>query len=46
MKETNQSRLLTAEITRRKLVQTTVVGGLAMATGAFSLPFSRTAHAV
>ncbi|HEI6925921.1 TPA: dimethylsulfoxide reductase subunit A [Yersinia enterocolitica] len=46
MKETNQSRLLTAEITRRKLVQTTVVSGLAMATGAFSLPFSRTAHAV
>ncbi|MHA3594419.1 dimethylsulfoxide reductase subunit A [Yersinia enterocolitica] len=46
MKETNQSRLLTAEITRRKLVQTTVVGGLAMATGAFSLPFYRTAHAV
>ncbi|EMJ3155316.1 dimethylsulfoxide reductase subunit A [Yersinia enterocolitica] len=46
MKETNQSRLLTAEITRRKLVQTTVVGGLAMVTGAFSLPFSRTAHAV
>ncbi|EKN4072398.1 dimethylsulfoxide reductase subunit A [Yersinia enterocolitica] len=46
MKETNQSRLLTAEITRRKLVQTTVVGGLSMATGAFSLPFSRTAHAV
>lgn len=39
MKETNESRLLTTGVTRRKLVQTTLVGGLAMATGAFSLPF-------
>lgn len=46
MKETNESRLLTAEVTRRKLVQTTLVGGLAVATGAFSLPFSRAARAV
>ncbi|CQJ54703.1 dimethylsulfoxide reductase subunit A [Yersinia intermedia] len=46
MKETNESRLLTAEVTRRKLVQTTLIGSLAMATGAFSLPFSRTARAV
>ncbi|AJJ10104.1 anaerobic dimethyl sulfoxide reductase chain A [Yersinia rohdei] len=46
MKETNESRLLTAEVTRRKLVQTTLVGGLAVATGAFSLPFSRAAQAV
>ncbi|EIS01207.1 tat (twin-arginine translocation) pathway signal sequence domain protein, partial [Yersinia pestis PY-47] len=37
MKETNESRLLTTGVTRRKLVQTTLVGGLAMATGAFSL---------
>ncbi len=35
MKETNESRLLTTGVTRRKLVQTTLVGGLAMATGAF-----------
>ncbi|MGP2426806.1 dimethylsulfoxide reductase subunit A [Yersinia sp. 2538 StPb PI] len=46
MKETNESRLLTAEVTRRKLVQTTLIGSLAMATGAFSLPFSRAARAV
>ncbi|WP_145551582.1 dimethylsulfoxide reductase subunit A [Yersinia intermedia] len=46
MKETNESRLLTAEVTRRKLVKTTLIGSLAMATGAFSLPFSRTARAV
>lgn len=46
MKETNESRLLTAEVTRRKLVQTTLIGGLAVATSTFSLPFSRTARAV
>lgn len=47
MKETNESRLLTTGVTRRKLVQTTLVGGLAMATGAFRtvLPY-RTSRSI
>ncbi|HDN2513444.1 MULTISPECIES: DMSO/selenate family reductase complex A subunit [Providencia] len=37
--------LLQSEISRRKLVQTSTVGGLALASGALSLPFSNVANA-
>ncbi|XNM71104.1 twin-arginine translocation signal domain-containing protein [Escherichia coli] len=38
-------RLLAAEVSRRGLMKTTAIGGLAMASSAFTLPFSRIAHA-
>ena len=37
--------LLAAEVSRRGLVKTTAIGGLAVASSAFSLPFSRMASA-
>lgn len=37
--------LLQSEISRRKLMQTSTVGGLALASGALSLPFSNVANA-
>lgn len=37
--------LLAAEVSRRGLMKTTAIGGLAMASSAFTLPFTRIAHA-
>jgi anaerobic dimethyl sulfoxide reductase subunit A len=45
MKEKTPHALLSAQVSRRKLVKTTAIGGLAAATSAFSLPFSRMAFA-
>lgn len=45
MTDTTPNAILAAEVSRRKLVQTTAIGGLAAATSTFSLPFSRLAFA-
>ena len=45
MKEKTSNAVLTAQVSRRKLVQTTAIGGLAAASGALTLPFSRLAFA-
>ncbi|HEY1846690.1 MAG TPA: dimethylsulfoxide reductase subunit A [Buttiauxella sp.] len=45
MKEKTPHALLSAQVSRRKLVKTAAIGGLAAATSAFSLPFSRMAFA-
>ncbi len=45
MKEKTPNALLTAQVSRRKLVGATAIGGLAAASSAFSLPFSRMAFA-
>ncbi|MEA7520322.1 twin-arginine translocation signal domain-containing protein, partial [Salmonella enterica subsp. enterica serovar Virginia] len=37
--------VLAAEVSRRGLVKTTAIGGLAMASSAFTLPFTRIANA-
>ena len=37
--------LLAAEVSRRGLMKTTAIGGLAMASNALTLPFTRIAHA-
>lgn len=46
MKTKIPDAVLAAEESRRGLVKTTVIGGLAMASSALTLPFSRIAHAV
>lgn len=45
MKEKTTDAVLNAKVSRRKLVQTTAIGGLAAASGALTLPFSRLAFA-
>ena len=45
MDKTLSDGLLQSEISRRKLMQTSTVGGLALASGALSLPFSNVANA-
>lgn len=37
--------LMAAEVTRRGLMKTTAIGGLAVASSAFTLPFTRLASA-
>lgn len=46
MKTKIPDAVLAAEVSRRGLVKTTAIGGLAMASSALTLPFSRIAHAV
>lgn len=46
MKTKIPDAVLAAEESRRGLVKTTAIGGLAMASSALTLPFSRIAHAV
>lgn len=46
MKTKIPDAVLAAEESRRGLVKTTAIGGLAMASIALTLPFSRIAHAV
>ncbi|EGC4055685.1 molybdopterin-dependent oxidoreductase [Salmonella enterica] len=45
MKITNPEALMAASISRRSLVKTSAIGSLALASSAFTLPFSRIAHA-
>ena len=45
MKTKTSDALLAAEVSRRGLMKTTAIGGLAMASSAFTLPFTRIAHA-
>lgn len=45
MTDKTPNAILAAEVSRRKLVKTTAIGGLAAASSAFSLPFSRLAFA-
>ena len=45
MKAKTPNAILSAQVSRRKLVQTTAIGGLAAASSAFTLPFSRMAFA-
>ncbi|MCT4710230.1 dimethylsulfoxide reductase subunit A [Enterobacteriaceae bacterium H11S18] len=45
MTDKTPNAILAAEVSRRKLVITTAIGGLAAASSAFSLPFSRMAFA-
>ncbi|MDU4363107.1 MAG: dimethylsulfoxide reductase subunit A [Klebsiella oxytoca] len=45
MKTKTPDALLAAEVSRRGLMKTTAIGGLAMASSAFTLPFTRIAHA-
>ena len=45
MKIKTPDALLAAEVSRRGLMKTTAIGGLAMASSAFTLPFTRIAHA-
>lgn len=45
MKITNPEALMAASISRRNLVKTSAIGSLALASSAFTLPFSRIAHA-
>ncbi len=46
MKRKSLMAVSAAEVSRRGLVKTTAIGGLAMASSALTLPFSRIAHAV
>ena len=41
MKTKTPDALLAAEVSRRGLMKTTAIGGLAMASSAFTLPFTR-----
>lgn len=45
MKTKIPDAVLAAEVSRRGLVKTTAIGGLAMASSAFTLPFTRIANA-
>ena len=45
MKTKIPDAVLAAEVTRRGLVKTTAIGGLAVASSAFTLPFTRIAYA-
>jgi len=45
MKINAPEELLAAEVTRRGLMKTTAIGGLAVASSAFTLPFTRLASA-
>ncbi|BBV66813.1 hypothetical protein STW0522KLE44_32010 [Klebsiella sp. STW0522-44] len=45
MKTETPDALLAAEVSRRGLMKTTAIGGLAMASSAFTLPFSRIVNA-
>jgi len=45
MKMKTPEALLAAEVSRRGLMKTTAIGGLAVASSAFTLPFSRLASA-
>lgn len=45
MKTKTSDALLAAEVSRRGLMKTTAIGGLAMASSAFTLPFTRIAQA-
>ena len=45
MKTKTPDALLAAEVSRRGLMKTTAIGGLAMASSAFTLPFTRIAQA-
>ncbi|EJS2405353.1 molybdopterin-dependent oxidoreductase [Salmonella enterica] len=45
MKITNPEALMAASLSRRSLVKTSAIGSLALASSAFTLPFSRIAHA-
>lgn len=45
MKITTPEALMAASISRRSLVKTSAIGSLALASSAFTLPFSRIAHA-
>lgn len=45
MKITNPEALMAASISRRSPVKTSAIGSLALASSAFTLPFSRIAHA-
>lgn len=45
MKTKIPDAMLAAEVSRRGLVKTTAIGGLAVASSAFTLPFTRIANA-
>ncbi len=45
MKKKISDALLTAEVSRRSLVKTTAIGGLALASSTFTAPFTRIANA-
>ena len=45
MKTKIPDAMMAAEVSRRGLVKTTAIGGLAMASSAFTLPFTRIANA-
>lgn len=45
MKTKIPDAVLAAEVSRRGLVKTTAIGGLAMASSAFTLPFTRIVNA-
>jgi anaerobic dimethyl sulfoxide reductase subunit A len=45
MKINAPEALMAAEVTRRGLMKTTAIGGLAVASSAFTLPFTRLASA-
>lgn len=45
MKITTPEALMAASISRRSLVKTSAISSLALASSAFTLPFSRIAHA-
>lgn len=45
MKTKIPDAVLAAEVSRRGLVKTTAIGGTAMASSAFTLPFTRIANA-